>query len=373
MKTMKKCWQIKNEINDTKAEILLYGTISDETWYGDEATPRQFAQDLVDLNGKDVLVRINSGGGDVFAGQAIYNQLKSYSGNVDVCIDGLAASAAVLIVCAGRTVTMPSNALLMIHNPAVGLFGYYAADEFGKMADYLATIKQTIINAYQQKCKDKISADEIATMMDEETWIMAEDAKKYGFADIVDADNPTENTLNEKFLVVNNIQHDLKKFQNIDRLKEIVNVTKIQEVPKLPTQNIQTTTVTDDTSNKDAINQAVTAERERCLALDDLAADGNPIVNAMVKEAKKDGKTVDDIKGYIDAVKNNMPKEAPAQQTQTDKAKDFYQQVLTDNKLSGTEDLTSDITSPTDEKAENEQAANFMATLINKRNGKDVK
>ena len=72
----KKFWEIKNKATDEKAELLLYGEISDATWWGDEVTPRQFADDLSTCTGKDLVVRINSPGGDVFAAQAIYNLLK---------------------------------------------------------------------------------------------------------------------------------------------------------------------------------------------------------------------------------------------------------------------------------------------------------
>ena len=96
----KKFWNVKNE--DDKAELILYGEISSESWYGDEITPKQFAEDLKSLNDKDLTVRLNSPGGDVFAAHAIYNLLKAYKGSVDVVIDGLAASAATIIMCAGR-------------------------------------------------------------------------------------------------------------------------------------------------------------------------------------------------------------------------------------------------------------------------------
>ncbi len=111
----KKFWKIKNNAdNDEESAELLF--IVNETWWGDEVTPKQFADDIRSLGGKDIIVRINSGGGDVFAAQAIYNQLKSYAGNVDVVIDGICASAATIISCAGKNVSMPNNAIFMIHN-----------------------------------------------------------------------------------------------------------------------------------------------------------------------------------------------------------------------------------------------------------------
>lgn len=166
-----KFWQVKNEVNGN-SEILLYGPIAGESsWWGDEVTPRSFAEDLESLGGKDVTVRINSGGGDVFAAHAIHNQLVAYKGRVTVVIDGLAASAATIIAVAGDRIIMPSNALFMIHNPAIGLSDYYGAEELLKAAEALNTIKGSIVAAYRKRCK--ASAEELAAMMDAETWMGA--------------------------------------------------------------------------------------------------------------------------------------------------------------------------------------------------------
>ena len=74
----KKFWDIKNQADAEQAEMLIYGDIANETWWGDETTPKQFAEDLAALGGKDLTLRINSPGGDVFAAHAVYNQLKAY-------------------------------------------------------------------------------------------------------------------------------------------------------------------------------------------------------------------------------------------------------------------------------------------------------
>ena len=148
----KKFWEIKNKATDEKAELLLYGEISDATWWGDEVTPRQFADDLSTCNGKDLVVRINSPGGDVFAAQAIYNLLKSYAGDVTVHIDGICASAATVVACAGNRVIMPDNALYMIHNPHAVLIDAYDAVGLSKLESELHAVKKTITNVYQKKC-----------------------------------------------------------------------------------------------------------------------------------------------------------------------------------------------------------------------------
>ena len=119
----KKFWSFK-ALDETTGELLLYGEISDISWWGDEVTPKQFKEDLDALGDIDVLnVYINSPGGDVFAGQAIYSMLKRHKAQVKVYIDGLAASIASLVAMAGDKVIMPANAMMMIHNPWTWCWG----------------------------------------------------------------------------------------------------------------------------------------------------------------------------------------------------------------------------------------------------------
>ena len=93
----KKFWKFCNQVGNT-VELLLYGDISQTSWWGDEVTPRQFAEELAGLGALDkIVVRINSGGGDVFAAQAIGNQLEQHPAEVTAKIDGLCASAATIV------------------------------------------------------------------------------------------------------------------------------------------------------------------------------------------------------------------------------------------------------------------------------------
>ena len=108
--------------NEGERTLFLNGEISDETWYGDEVTPKLFKDELLSGEG-DITVWINSPGGDVFAAAQIYNMLMDYKGNVTVKIDGLAASAASVIAMAGTKVLMSPVAMMMIHNPATIAIG----------------------------------------------------------------------------------------------------------------------------------------------------------------------------------------------------------------------------------------------------------
>lgn len=188
---MKKFWNwVKSENERT---LYFDGCIAEESWFGDEITPKQFKSELFENEG-DIAVWINSPGGDVIAASQIYTMLKEYSGQVTIKIDGIAASAASVIAMAGDHVQMSPTAVLMIHNPATAVFGE-AADLQGAI-EMLVEIKESIINAYEQKTQ--LSRTKIAHMMDAETWFSANKAVELGFADEVLYHNEyTDNVLKD--------------------------------------------------------------------------------------------------------------------------------------------------------------------------------
>lgn len=174
----RKFWNwVKNEGGSGRT-LFLNGEISDETWYGDEVTPKLFKDELNSGEG-DITVWINSPGGDVFAAAQIYNMLRDYKGSVTVKIDGLAASAASVIAVAGDTVLMSPVAMMMIHNPATLAIGN--AKEMEKAIGMLNEVKESILNAYEDKTGLKRS--KLSKMMDDETWFNAKKAVELGFAD----------------------------------------------------------------------------------------------------------------------------------------------------------------------------------------------
>ena len=158
--------------------LCLDGTISDESWWGDEITPRMFKDELFSGNG-DIVVWINSPGGDCVAASQIYTMLMDYTGNVTVKIDGLAASAASVIAMAGTEVLMAPTALLMIHNPMSIAIG--DTEEMQKAIAMLDEVKESIINAYEIKTGQ--SRAKISHLMDGETWMNANKAIELGFVD----------------------------------------------------------------------------------------------------------------------------------------------------------------------------------------------
>lgn len=164
------------------SELVIYGDIGESYW-GDSVTASGVKAELDDMKG-DISVRINSPGGSVFDGFAIYNLLKAHDGKVTVYVDGLAASAASVIAMAGDEIVMGDTAMLMIHDPWTMSVGDSA--EMRKTADTLDKIKDSIVTAYAGKAAD-LDVDQIASMMAEETWLTAGEALSMGFASAINA------------------------------------------------------------------------------------------------------------------------------------------------------------------------------------------
>lgn len=158
--------------------LFLDGAIAEESWLGDEVTPKQFKADLMAGSG-DITIWINSPGGDVFAASQIYNMLMDYRGDVTVKIDGIAASAASVVAMAGSKVLMSPVACMMIHNPITVAIG--DSEEMERAVSMLEEVKESIINAYE--LKTGMSRLKLSNMMDAESWMNANKAVELGFAD----------------------------------------------------------------------------------------------------------------------------------------------------------------------------------------------
>lgn len=194
----------------------MYGEISDYSWYGDEITPAEFNNDLKTLGAVDELtVRINSGGGDVFAAVAIYTRLKEHKAKITVKIDGWCASAATIIAMAGDTIEISVGGIFMIHDPAAGILGYYRADELKKIADELETIKQSIVNCYMT-VSDK-SEDEIKSLMTDETWLTGEEAVEAGFCTAVMFTEVQTEVEDAEKVIVNSVPISISGFHTVPK------------------------------------------------------------------------------------------------------------------------------------------------------------
>ena len=164
--------------NDT-TELLCYGDIGDSMWA--EVGASEFAKQLQDVKTPKLRLRINSIGGSVFAGLAIYNSLKAWPGEIEVRIDGLAASIASVVAMAGKTIVMPANAMMMVHKPWCAVAGN--SDDLRKTADTLDQLINSLAGIYSARTGQ--TDETVRQLMQDETWLDAESAKALGFADEV--------------------------------------------------------------------------------------------------------------------------------------------------------------------------------------------
>lgn len=170
-------YQLTN-VSEDSATLYIYGDITSIKWFENDVCVYDLAKEIGDLNGKALTVRINSYGGEVAEGLAIYNLLKSYEGEVTTICDGFACSAASVVFMVGAKRIMPRSSLLMIHNAWTHASG--DADDLRKAADDLEKITQPSVEIYTSV--SNLDADEIKAMMDAETWIEADEALDFGFA-----------------------------------------------------------------------------------------------------------------------------------------------------------------------------------------------
>jgi len=175
---------VKN-LTDTSAELYMYGDIESRKFEDSDTVPEEVRDTLNRVKDVEQLnIYINSAGGDVFAGLAIYNMLKRHKGKKTVYVDGLAASMASAIALVGDKVVIPANAFLMIHKPwsvAVG-----NANDFIKMAEDLEEIESGILNIYEENLAEGADMEEVKRMVANETWLNGNEAAKYFNVEVVE-------------------------------------------------------------------------------------------------------------------------------------------------------------------------------------------
>lgn len=187
---MNKYLSVKN-VTDSSADIYFYGDIVGSEWskWEDTDTCPSDVLNLLDQakNAKELNIYVNSGGGSVFAGLAIYNMLKRHTAHKTVYIDALAASISSVIALAGDRVVMPDNAFLMIHKPWNYVSGN--ANDLRKAADDLDRIEEGILNVYAENLREGVSLEEVKEMVNNETWLVGPEAAKIFNIELVEANN----------------------------------------------------------------------------------------------------------------------------------------------------------------------------------------
>lgn len=289
----------------TPPELLLYGAISSsQSWWEDRVTPAQFNADLASLGEvPEIVVRINSGGGDVFAANAIFTRLKDCSAKITVKIDGWAASAATIIAMAGDTIKIARNGVFMIHDPAMTVYDTFRAQDFEKMAEELKVIKQSIVNSYSMKTGRK--PEDIETLMSNETWWTGDTAVENGFCDELMFEEASTVVENASKIVVNSVPLDVSCYKTLPKQLlnsphnpgSLINSATVPNNQKTAPKEEQSMAAENSTpiTTVDALkaaypdlvsaiqNDATAQERARIKAIEDGALDG---FEAIVSDAK---------------------------------------------------------------------------------------
>lgn len=347
---LKKFWNKADATN----EIFIYGDITSSKWREEDVTAKSFADDLKSFGDKDVTIHLNSSGGDVFTGLAISNLIKSYKGKTTILIDGLAASAASLIACAGDTVKMASNAVYMVHQPSVGIFGFMEAADLEKCLASLKTVKESILTTYENRTKKPHA--EIEKLVDAESYLSADEALENNFIDEITEEVDVQFDNSKKMIFMNKIELSCAK----------MDFEKI----KTATHAVERKNSMEDV--KKQIEDAVKADRQRIKNLNSLKCE-NAAINKILDLAIEDGKNIEEIKPYIDAVKSaGTPKVEPPKTPPENPQNNIFNQlaaIIKDNMQSGAENVpaagTAQQTEDEKQKAQQAAQAELIAKYVN--------
>lgn len=208
-----------NKVSDDMAEVFVYGDIGG--WM-DGVSADEFARELKALKVTDITARINSGGGSVFEGQAIYNSLVNHPAKVNVVIDGIAASIASVIAMAGDNISITEGSHIMVHKPWSMAMG--DANSMRKEAEVLDSLESGIIDIYAARTGK--SREKLEKWVSEETWFKGAAAVDAGFADNVIPAKRKEN-----FAKSNILNHYLHL--PIDIAQDVCNTPHIRDVERV--------------------------------------------------------------------------------------------------------------------------------------------
>lgn len=306
--TAPKFWNVAS-LSEDEGEITLYGDVLSKRMYdwwtgelvpGLYITPEGFMEDLALVKDKkNITVKINSCGGDLYTGLAIHNALKGLTANVKTVVEGIAASAASVIAMAGDTVEVYPGSLIMIHGVSIRNYGDINLQDVQKMERMIDANEKAIAAIYNQRTG--IDTEEIRTMMAEEKWMTGEEAVEKGFADKICEEKNTVDigmSSNKKILMVNGISHDTFGFRNMPEFR-IITQNSAKPVP-VPVADSNSNELKEEggkkhmtfdelrTQEPDLVtqiqNEAVSIERQRMKDIDSIAASIPD--QEMVNEAK---------------------------------------------------------------------------------------
>lgn len=189
-------------------EITIYGIIGD-SWWEDSVSAGDIDNALKGISG-DIIINLNSPGGDAFDGIAIYNRLKKHNGKVTINVDGWACSAASVIAMAADELVMGLGSMFMIHEASTVVWG--TKRDMRKEADVLEKLEDGIIDIYMTKAS--VNREEIRSMVDDETWFSAQEAVEMGFATATEATGTKEDEITQLRTQLTAMQNEFEQFKN---------------------------------------------------------------------------------------------------------------------------------------------------------------
>ena len=220
-----KFWNMAS-VSDDEGEITLYGDVMSQQpvdwWTGEPEpglyiTPEGFMEDLETVKDKGkITVKLNSCGGDLYTGIAIHNALKALPGKVNVVVEGIAASAASVIMCAGDTVTVYPGSLVMIHGVSVLLWDYLNIQDMKQLIKGMDASERAVAEIYN--AKTGLATDTLRSMMTKETWFTGREAIEKGFADVLNengGDLKLSMSADKKILFCNGVRHNIEGMHNV--------------------------------------------------------------------------------------------------------------------------------------------------------------
>ena len=241
-KTAEKFWNIASTSGDS-GEITLYGDVMSQKprswWTGEERpglyiTPEGCMEDLAAVKGKkEITIKINSCGGDLYTGIAIHNAIKALNAHKTVIVEGIAASAASVIACAGDELNVYPGSMIMIHEVSAFLYDQYDRNSLEKTLSSFEAANKAIAEIYH--AKTGLDVEKLRDMMEAETWFVGREAIDEGFADNLLEGEAVEATLSadHKLLFVAGRKHNIEGFHNVPKTIHIqAQITKKPETTK---------------------------------------------------------------------------------------------------------------------------------------------
>lgn len=278
-----KFWNMAS-INDEEGEITLYGDVVSrqpiDWWTGEPEpglyiTPEGFMEDLAAVRDKEhITVKLNSCGGDIYTGIAIHNALKSLSGQVNIIVEGIAASAASVIMCAGDSVDAYPGSLIMIHGVSVHLRDTVNIQDMKQLIKGIDASERAVAEIYSGKTG--LDTDTLRNMMTKETWMTGREAVEKGFADVLKEDGSGPDmsmSADRKILYVNGIGHSVEGMRNVPETIPVQKQRRARPAAGLA-------------ADKGPANKAAQPEGGKHMTLEELKAQEPDLVGRIEQDAR---------------------------------------------------------------------------------------